>query len=371
MPYIKKISIVDFKNIVSASLEFSGKINCICGNNAQGKTSLLEAIHYLSMARTSGYLSDRFVCRHGTDVFAINADVAMENGLESHFRIVSEKGEKTVKKDEKTISRLSEHLGQIPVVMISPSDEDLVGDGAECRRKFLNTVICQVNKEYLVALQQYNRLLTHRNAVLKSDSPDRMVIGILNEKMSAEAAKIFAARRDFINELEPLVAKYYSQISPDASEEAKLEYSTTMKEDTIGRMFEDSLPSDMVLRYTSVGPQRDDVDFSLGGYSLKRHGSQGQRKSFLVALKMAQYELMRTRYGFSPILLLDDLFDKLDYNRISNLLSMVLKTDFGQVFITDCSRQRLQELVENLTSDGRFFEAAQGNFTLIQADGKL
>lgn len=366
MPYIKRLSIVDFKNISNVSLEFSRKINCICGDNAQGKTNLLEAVHYLSMARTSGYLTDRFVYRHGTEKMGVTAEAVLENGLESRYQIISEKGEKTIRKDEKTIPKLSEHLGQLPVVMISPSDEDLVGDGAECRRKFLNAVICQVNREYLAALQQYNRLLTHRNAILKSESADPLVLGILNDQMAAQARIIFDVRKDFLESLGPLVEKFYSEISGIPGEVASLRYVTGMKDDTIATMFADSIQADMSCRYTTVGPQRDDVEFSLSGHPLRKHGSQGQRKSFLVALKMAQYSLMRSRYGFSPILLLDDLFDKLDYSRISNLLGMVLRADFGQVFITDCNKSRLQDLVEKLTGEGRFFEAENGSFTLIE-----
>ncbi|MCF0173860.1 MAG: DNA replication/repair protein RecF [Bacteroidales bacterium] len=370
MPYIKNISIVDFKNIACAKLEFSGKVNCICGDNAQGKTNLLEAIHYLSMARTSLNLSDRFIYRHGCDTLAINADVCMENGLDSRYQIVSQKGQKSLKKDEKPIQKLSEHLGQIPVVMISPADEDLVGGATECRRRFLNSVICQVNKEYLHALQQYEKLLIHRNTCLKSDNIDNMVLNILNEQMAAEAEKIYYVRRDFLKELAPLVAKYYSWISP-YGEVADLQYATSMREGAISTMFEDSLSIDMAYKFTSVGPQRDDIEFLLDGFSLKKNGSQGQKKSFLVALKFAQYELMCSRYGFSPILLLDDLFDKLDYNRIENMLSMVLKYDFGQVFITDCHRSALSELVGRLTSDGRFFEASAGEFKIIDKNGLI
>ena len=365
MPVLEKIIISDFRNIELQELEFSPNINCISGNNGEGKTNLLDAVYYLSMTKSAFAASDKYTFRHGTEEFSIAGTYRMENGLSSRFALqTTAKGEKKIKRDDKPYSKVSEHVGVLPVVIVSPADVSMVSESGEERRKFVNAVLSQMDHEYLVALQQYNRLLLQRNKMLKDMNPDRSLLEVIDMRMAALADPVYKARRKFVDDLRPIVKEYYRLVS-GGSEEVDITYETELDKAPLDEILAVSFEKDRALRYTSAGVQRDDFVFTMNGWPLRRHGSQGQQKSFLVSLKFAQYEIMKKSYGFAPLLLLDDVFDKLDMGRISNLLQMVSGKDFGQIFITDSNKVRMAGIVDALTQDRAYFETSAGTFKKI------
>ena len=362
MPILEKIVISDFRNIILQELEFSPNVNCVSGNNGEGKTNLLDAIYYLSMTKSAFALSDKFNFRHGTEEFSLSGLYRMENGLSSRFSVkMTSKGEKKMKRDEKQYGKVSEHIGVLPVVMVSPSDISMVSESGEERRRFVNAVISQMDREYMTSLQQYNRLLLQRNKMLKEQDVDRGLLEVIDMRMSAFAEPVFQARKKFVEELTPIVQEYYKALSGD-SEQVSIEYDSELSKASLEQILAASYDKDRVLKYTSAGIQRDDFLFKMNGHPIRRYGSQGQQKSFLVSLKFAQYELMKKNYGFAPVLLLDDVFDKLDMSRISNLLEMVASNDFGQIFITDSNKVRMAGIVDKLTQDRAYFDTSAGTF---------
>lgn len=365
MPVLEKIVISDFRNIQLQELEFSPNVNCISGNNGEGKTNLLDAIYYLSMTKSAFAASDRFNFRHGTDEFSIAGTYRMENGLSSRFALkMTANGEKKVKRDDKQYGRVSEHVGVLPVVMVSPADISMVSESGEERRRFVNAVLSQMDREYMTSLQQYNRLLQQRNRMLKEMEVDRSLLEVIDMRMSALAEPIWKARKRFVEDLRPIVAEYYKALS-GGSEDVCIEYESELSKGSLDQLLAASFDKDRILKYTSAGVQRDDFVFTMNGFPIRRHGSQGQQKSFLVSLKFAQYEIMKNNYGFAPVLLLDDVFDKLDMGRISNLLQMVASKDFGQIFITDSNKVRMSGIVDGLTQDRAYFDTVGGTFSRI------
>lgn len=365
MPVLEKIVISDFRNIALQELEFSPNINCISGNNGEGKTNLLDAIYYLSMTKSAFAASDRFNFRHGTDEFSLSGIYRMDNGLSSRFAMkISSKGEKKLRRDDKPYGRVSEHIGVLPVVMVSPSDNSLVSDSGEERRRFVNSVLSQMDREYMSAMQHYNRLLQQRNRMLKEPEVDRTLLEVIDMRMSALADPIHDARRRFVDDIRPVVAEYYKALSGD-TEQVDIRYESELSSSSLEGILASSFEKDRILKYTGSGIHRDDFVFMMNGHPIRRYGSQGQQKSFLVSLKFAQYEIMKRNYGFPPVLLLDDVFDKLDMSRISNLLQMVASKDFGQIFITDSNKVRMSGIVDKLTQDRVYFETAAGAFTRI------
>lgn len=365
MPILQKIVVQDFRNIELQELEFSPNVNCISGDNGAGKTNLLEAIYYLSMTKSPSGAPDRFNFRHGSSSFALAGTYGMESGLESKFSIsVSDAGEKRLRRDDKPYGRVSDHLGVLPIVMVSPADISMVSDSGEERRKFFNSVLAQIDGEYLSNIQQYNRLLLQRNTLLKGQSCDPEMLSVFDLRLSMLAGPISARRRELVEALEPVVQAYCSELS-DGGEAVTISYRTDLDKGPLDVQLQERRERDVALKYTSAGIQRDDFVFEMDGHPLRRCGSQGQQKSFLVSLKFAQYDIMRDTYGFAPILLLDDLFDKLDMNRVSNLLSMVAGADFGQIFLTDSNKVRTSGIVDALTEDRTYYEARAGVFSRI------
>lgn len=383
MSILKKIAVSNFRNIEFQELEFSPNVNCISGGNGEGKTNLLDAIYYLSMTKSAFSNTDKYNFRHGTDVFSLCGTYLMHPGRRTSegsetedeitkFAIqVNASGEKKLKKDDKTYNKVSDHIGVLPIVMVSPSDISLVSDSGDQRRKFVNSVLSQMDREYLSAAQQYNRLLAQRNTLLKGQSPDTSLLSVIDARMAVPATKIHEARKAFMEGLRPVVADYYRVLSSD-SEQVDIEYhsdlcprSDAASPQSLEEIFSRNLRKDLAMGYTTAGIQRDDFVFTMGGHPIRRCGSQGQQKSFIVSLKFAQYDLMKENYGFAPTLLLDDVFDKLDIDRISNLLSMVAGNDFGQIFITDSNKVRLSGILDKFTSDRAYFETSGGTFSRL------
>ena len=365
MPYLKKIVIQDFRNILLQELDFSPNINCISGGNGAGKTNLLEAVYYLSMTRSILSGGDHFNFRSGCRRFALSGSYGQENG--GGFRIsvqVEEGGEKKLRRDDKAYGRISDHIGLVPVVPVSPADSALVSESGEERRRFANAVLSQMDAAYLGDMQQYNKLLAQRNRLLKDAACDELLLDTFDDRLSDCAGRIFEIRRCFTDDLLPVVQQYYGRIS-GGSEQIAIRYESDLAKRDFRSTLRDNHARDRAYGHTTAGIHRDDFAFSLDGRPLRKCGSQGQQKSFLVALKFAQYDLMKARYGFAPILLLDDLFDKLDISRTGHLLEMVAGSDFGQIFISDTDKARTMEIVEKITADRSFFEASAGTFTRI------
>ena len=366
MPTLKKIVIQDYRNIAFGELFFSPNINCISGNNGEGKTNLLDAVYYLSMTKGAFGAPDRYNWRYGTDGFTLAGAYAMAGGLESRFSVrVRADGEKRFTRDDKPYTRLNEHIGVLPVVMVSPADGALVSESGEERRRFVNGVLSQMDREYLAAVQVYNRLLQQRNRLLKEGAADPELFTVDDGKMAEAAVPVVEARKRFAEELLPTVSAYYRLLS-GGSEEVAVSYRSELTGRTLPELFAANRDRDRALRFTTSGLQRDDFIFTMNGHPIRRGGSQGQQKSFLVSLKFAQYDIMKRSYGFAPMLLLDDVFDKLDMGRIANLIGMVAGSDFGQIFITDSNKVRLSGIVDGITDDRAYFDAAGGTFTRVE-----
>ena len=365
MPTLKKIVIQDFRNIAFQELSFSPNVNCISGGNGEGKTNLLDAIWYLSMTKSAFAASDRFSVRHGASSFAVAGTYSFPSGPDVRFSVQADgSGEKKVRRDDKVYQKIASHIGVLPIVMVSPSDISLVSDSGDDRRRFVNSVLSQMDGEYLSAVQMYNRLLFQRNKLLKDGNPDEGLLSVFDARMEESAARIFASRERFVEDLVPVIAGYYETLS-GGKETVSVSYRSDLREASLGDILKASREKDRLFKYTTAGVQRDDFIFKMDGYPIRRCGSQGQQKSFLVSLKFAQYELMKRRYGFPPMLLLDDVFDKLDMSRISNLLGMVAGNDFGQIFITDSNKVRMSGIVDGFTADRAYFEAEGGAFRQI------
>ena len=366
MPTLKKIVIQDYRNIAFGELSFSPNINCVSGNNGEGKTNLLDAVYYLSMTKSAFGAPDRYNWRYGTDGFTLAGAYAMSGGLESRFSVrVRADGEKRFTRDDKPYTRLNDHIGVLPVVMVSPSDGALVSESGEERRRFVNGVLSQMDREYLAAVQVYNRLLLQRNRLLKEGAADPELFTVYDGKMAEAAAPVVAARKRFAEELLPTVSSYYRLLS-GGSEEVAVSYRSELTERPLEDLFAANREKDRALRFTTAGIQRDDFIFTMNGHPIRRGGSQGQQKSFLVSLKFAQYDIMKRSYGFAPMLLLDDVFDKLDMHRIANLIGMVAGSDFGQIFITDSNKVRLSGIVDGITDESAYFDAVGGAFTRVE-----
>lgn len=325
----------------------------------------MDAVWYLSMTKSAFASSDKFNFRHGTDTFAVSGTYSMNMGPDARFSVqVDGKGEKKVRRDDKAYSKISEHIGVLPIVMVSPSDTSLVSESGDDRRRFVNSVLSQMDREYLAAMQQYNRLLFQRNKMLKDGTFDESLLDVFDERMNEYAGVIHGKRDAFVKDLLPLVAEHYATLS-GGRETVSIDYRSDLRKGSLVELLKASREKDRIFKYTTAGIQRDDFLFEMNGFPIRRCGSQGQQKSFLVSLKFAQYELMKTRYGFPPMLLLDDVFDKLDMGRISNLLGMVAGSDFGQIFITDSNKVRMSGIVDGLTADRAYFEAVGGEFREI------
>lgn len=358
--YLKRLLLTNFKNIKEAKLDFSSRLNCISGNNGAGKTNLLDAVYYLSMTKSFFSVSDRFVLNLDEKILSLNGSYIMDDGCEEKIAIsLGNDVSKQVKRNGKPYVKFSEHIGLLPVVMVSPADSTLINDSGEDRRKFVNFILSQIDHNYLQNVQKYNQLLAARNRCLKNDTIEESLISTISEQMFAPATYIHQSRQTLCEQLLPYVQQYYSTLSGGA-EEVSVEFQSDLDSYSMEELLQRSHNRDLFLKYTTCGPQRDDLHFLLNGYQIRKYGSQGQQKSFLLAVKIAQFALMKRLYGVSPILLLDDVFDKLDINRVKHLLSMVASDDFGQIFVTDSNKVRLSTLTDSFSSDYSEFYVENG-----------
>jgi DNA replication and repair protein RecF len=356
--YLKKLSLTFFKNYDQAELTFSPKINCFVGNNGVGKTNILDAIHYLSLTKSFFNNIDSVNIKHGEDYFIVQGTFVREDEENNIFCSFHKQKQKVLKRNGKEYQRLSDHVGRYPVVMISPADSALITEGSEVRRKFLNKIISQYDAGYLDSVLKYNKVLQQRNKLLKdfkiSGSFDNEMISIWNSQLIKYGNYIFTERDVLVNELIPVFNEYYSFIS-GSKESVRLIYRSHLKEGEFDQMLLNSSDKDRILEYTTVGIHKDDMILEMDNFPVKTLGSQGQQKSYLVALKLAKFDYIKRKAGFSPILLLDDIFDKFDAARVEQIIRLVGNHRFGQIFITDTHKSRLHDILTDVDSDYKMF----------------
>lgn len=351
--YLKHLSVVNFKNIAQADLELCPKINCFIGENGVGKTNLLDAIYYLSFCRSFFNASDSLSIKHDQGFFLIQGIYNRSNSEEKISCGLKLKKKKQVKRNQKEYQKLSEHIGFLPVVMVSPADSRLILDGSDERRRYIDGVISQYDRAYLNALIHYNKVLVQRNALLKQFKERRMndtsLFEVFNEQLVSDAELIYTKRLDFIEKLTP-VFQYYHDIISIGREKVSIVYESNMNEGDYITQLKENFNKDIVLGFTTKGIHKDDLVPNIGGYPIKKIGSQGQQKTFLIALKFAQFNFIKGINGVTPILLLDDIFDKLDSLRVEEIVKLVGDDTFGQIFITDTNREHLVAILDKLNN---------------------
>ncbi len=341
---LKRISILNYKNLEEVELGFSAKLNCFFGLNGMGKTNLLDAVYFLSFCKSSGNPIDSQNIRHEQDFFVIQGFYEAEDGTpEEIYCGMKRRSKKQFKRNKKEYSRFSDHIGFLPLVMVSPADSELIAGGSDERRRFMDVVISQYDKEYLEALIRYNKALVQRNSLLKSEFPVEEELFLVWEEMMSQAGEIvFRKREAFIREFIPIFQSFYSFISQDKE----------------------------VVGLSLRGIHKDELNMLLGEFPIKKEGSQGQNKTYLVALKLAQFDFLKRTGRTVPLLLLDDIFDKLDASRVEQIVKLVAGDNFGQIFITDTNRGHLDRILHKVGSDYKIFRVEEGTIQETEADNE-
>ena len=348
---LKSLSLVNYKNFASRSFDFDAKINCFVGNNGVGKTNVLDAIYHLSFGKSYFNPVTSQNIHHGTDFFVVDGHYNKEDRDEKVL-ISAKKGQKKViKRNGKLYERFADHIGFLPLVIISPADRDLITEGSDTRRKFIDGVISQSDKTYLSNLLNYTKALSQRNALLKyfvaNNTFDQDTLSVYNEQLCEYGNPIFKKRQEFLEKFAPIFQERYAAISGEV-EGVDLSYSSKLSESPLEHLLTNAVAKDRALQYTSVGIHKDDLSFEINGYPVKKFGSQGQQKSFLIALKLAQFDFIKEENKVTPILLLDDIFDKLDENRVAHIIKLVNTQNFGQIFISDTHPDRTEAIVKEI-----------------------
>lgn len=357
--YLEKLTLVNFKNHAETELEFSPEINCLIGDNGAGKTNVLDAIYYLSFCKSFFNPIDSQNIRYGEPFFVIQGAFDLDGRKENIYCGLKRGQKKAFKRNKKEYERLSEHIGLLPLVMISPADSELVYAGSDMRRKFLDGILAQFDKSYLDHLLQYNKAIAQRNALLKHQFDQRLFndedLHVWDMQLEAHGLPIYEARNAFLDDFIPLFQSHYEKLG-QGREEVTLRYDSQLHESTFPELAEAHRKRDRAVQYTTAGIHKDDLTFLIEDRPLKKFGSQGQQKSFLIALKLAQFEYIRDRKGVKPLLLLDDIFDKLDPSRVEALLQLVSEHAFGQTFVTDANKERIEDLFERIAIHPRVFK---------------
>ncbi len=368
--FLDKLSILNYKNIAEAQLAFSQKLNCFIGHNGEGKTNLLDAVYYLSFCRSSCSVPDSQVIRHGCDFFMLDARYVNDSGEDENVACGMKRGSKKhFKRNKKEYKRLSGHIGLVPLIFVSPSDAVLIEGGSEERRRLMDVVISQYDMAYIDSLNRYNKALQQRNSLLRAeDEPDADLLGLWEEQMAAEGEKVYRKREAFVGELVPLFQRFYRDISQE-KETVSLRYVSHCQRGPLLDVIRRDRHKDRAVGYSLHGVHRDDLEMLIGGYPIRREGSQGQNKTFVVSLKLAQFEFLKDiRRGVRPILLLDDVFDKLDARRVEQIVRIVGGNGFGQIFLTDTNREHLDRILGGSCLDYKLFYVENGEIMQKEAD---
>lgn len=361
--WLKSLAAINFKNYSDVSVDFSPTVNAFVGRNGAGKTNLLDAIHYLCLCKSFFNPIDSQQIKSGSDMFLIQGSFENNDRNDTVSCGLKRNQKKQFKRNKKEYEKLADHIGLFPLVMSSPYDSSLVMEGSEERRKFVDNVISQTNPEYLDELIMYNRVLANRNAFLKQVAASRRLdvdlLQIYNEQLVASGNRVFETRKQFMVDFIPFFNSHYTYLTSN-SESVDLAYQSQLNEASFANLLLHSLEKDKILERTTIGVHKDELGFMLNDMPLKKFGSQGQQKSFLIALKLAQYSYLQQRKGCKPLLLLDDIFDKLDNERIHKLMEMVSHHDFGQIFITDTSGERVSSIFKTIDVPMKLFTVEKG-----------
>lgn len=362
--HLERLHLVHFKNYTEQKLELSPQLNCFVGDNGMGKTNLLDAIHYLCMCKSHFGLLDRQVVQHEADFFRIEGLFERGGKAETIVCTYAPRARKILSRNRVPYTRLADHIGLLPLIMIAPDDTLLITEGSEHRRQFLDILLVQYDPIYLRQLMAYNKVLQQRNAFLKSFrhplEVDTTLLEVYNRQLLAPAAYLYEQRQAMVERLIPLFQTYYKAISGD-KEQVSMAYQSHLAEQPLDILFAESQEKDLWLQRTTKGIHKDDLRLLINGYAVKRFASQGQLKSYLLALKLAQYELLRQHCAMPPILLLDDIFDKLDQQRVKQLLQLLIEREFGQIFLTDTHQDRVASIVQQLQADFKQFGVVNGH----------
>jgi DNA replication and repair protein RecF len=365
--YLQRIALTHYKSYEADSFQFCEGINCIVGDNGSGKTNLLDAIYFLSLTKSAFSNQDALAVNHDATFMMIDGMFYSPTEISEHkteqITCSIQRGQKKVlMRDKKLYDRLSDHIGKFPVVLIAPNDTDIIRDGSEERRKFFDGILSQLHAAYLIDLLQYNRILDQRNSLLKQFAErnylDEILLDAYSQPLLEYAQKLYRWRNTLMQTFVPVFQKHYKHIS-ESREQVEVIYESEVGNDDFEAIFRQNRQRDMAAQRTTKGSHKDDYVFEIDGYTLRKFGSQGQQKSFLIALKLAQFELLSIEKQIKPILLLDDIFDKLDERRIEKLVTMMSDGTFGQVFVTDARPERTRQLLSNLTTPLHFFEISK------------
>ena len=357
---LKHLSILNYKNLAEVELSLSPKINCFLGDNGMGKTNLLDAVYYLSFCKSHSNPIDSQVIQHEADLCMIKGQYEFPSGSNEEIMCaLKRRQKKQFKRNKKQYDKLSSHIGFIPLVMISPADNELIMGGSEERRTFMDVAISQFDKPYLQSLVRYNNALQQRNATLKNENVDKSLLQLWEEVIIEEGEAIFEKRNLFIQELTPIFNEFYTTIS-QSREVVSLHYSSQLANASFKDRLLAAQDRDMILGHTTVGIHRDDLDMLIDEYAIKKDGSQGQKKTFFVSLKLAQYQFLSRKSNSLPLLVLDDIFDRLDESRVKEIIQLVSGPDFGQIFISDTNRQSLDRILQPFNDNYHLYSVADG-----------
>lgn len=356
---LKSITLTNYKSFSAKTVDFDPKINCFIGPNGIGKSNVLDAIYHLSFGKSYFNPISSQNIKHGEDFFAIKGSYKNESKEEVVIINFKKNDKKVIKRNNKKYEKFSDHIGFIPLVIISPSDRNLIAEGSDIRRKFIDSVISQSDKKYLENLINYNKILTQRNSLLKlifkNKNFDKQTIQVYDSQLESIGEKIHMKRKMFLNDFIPVFKDKYKSISNN-NEDVDIRYKTDLEFDKLSVLLQENIEKDMFLQYTSKGIHKDDLVFNINDYSVKKFGSQGQQKSLLIALKLAQFDFLKSQNKNNPILLLDDIFDKLDKNRVKQIINLVSADDFGQIFISDTDEERTIESIKEINNSNKIFK---------------
>lgn len=358
---LKRLTILNYRNIATADMEFSPKVNCFVGQNGEGKTNVLDAIHFLSLTKSMANSTDSMNVRHGEEMMMVQGMYDL-NGTDEDISIGMKLHQKKhVKRNKKEYKRLTEHIGLLPLIIASPNDSAIISGGSEERRRLMDVVISQYDTEYMTALMAYNKALQQRNAMLKAEEePNEDIIAIYEEMMAENGERIYTKRKEFIEEFIPVFQRFYSFISR-GNEPVRLHYASHCERGPLLDIIQRDRLKDRIVGYSLHGIHKDELEMTLDGYPIKREGSQGQNKTYIISLKLAQFDfLKRTGSRTTPLLLLDDIFDKLDAQRVEQIVSLVSGDAFGQIFITDTNRKHLDKILERSQGNYKIFHVKAG-----------
>ncbi len=363
---LRRLSIDNFKNIAQARLEFSPKANCLLGNNGMGKSNLLDAIYYLSFCKSFNGVNDSLLIKRNEEFCIVNASYIRRDIDEDLSLGIAHGKRKSLKRKGKEYQRLSQHIGLFPLVIIAPNDIDLIRGNSDERRRFIDMIISQSDHNYLDQLIRYNKGLEQRNKLLRDGCVDHNLYMAIELTMAMSAEYINRQRKEWIEQLSIIFNRYYNAIAGD-SEQVELHYESQLNEsgNTLDTLFDSCRRHDEIVKHTSIGIHRDDIDMTISEMPIKRIGSQGQCKTFTIALRLAQYEILSRATSLKPLLLLDDIFDKLDASRVERIMEIVMNDKFGQIFITDTNRTHLDNIIARTSGDYRIWEVIDGTFNPI------